>query len=303
MTAAMSSGPGPNESFASLFEHSAGATTRHRRYRVGESLEVTIVAITRDAVFADLGGKQEGVLERAELADTEGNLRVELGSRVTAVVTGIDGSTGQVWLSPVVIRTPDAGHIGVARPSAATGPVLAEGARNQRESHGGRALWGLRSRSKGLRAAAVAASFLPSRRRRRAGPTSRSTLPWGRSLRPEILAVDDTGKIRLSIAALSADEERGAFEAFKSSQSGNPPEGEAQVAEGPKKPTAPRNTKPSPRNFGTLADLLPKGLPTIPKPEPTPRAGTVKPATSPGASTREGDVRGGRRMAAKRAKA
>ena len=70
--------------------------------------QTVLVDIEVRALFGDLGGKQEGMFERAMLVDAEGKLRVELGNRVSAVVDSIDGGTGQVRLRPVVIRTADA---------------------------------------------------------------------------------------------------------------------------------------------------------------------------------------------------
>src|SRR5215831_9740067 len=93
-----------DESFASLFEKSSAARTAERRYQTGERVEVVIVAVGREAVFADLGGKQEGLFERADLTNEEGKLRVEVGSRVSAIVQHVDAGTGQVRLAPVSVR-------------------------------------------------------------------------------------------------------------------------------------------------------------------------------------------------------
>src|SRR6516225_2132649 len=96
--------PRDDESFASLFEKSASAPTGDRRYTPGERVEVVVVAVAREAVFADLGGKQEGMFERIDLSDEDGKLRVEVGSRITAVVQQVDFGTGQVKLAPVAVR-------------------------------------------------------------------------------------------------------------------------------------------------------------------------------------------------------
>ena len=118
-----------DESFASLFEQTRTAKTGDRRYTPGDRLEVTVVAIAREAVFADIGGKQEGMFERAELADEDGALNVAVGSRVTAIVRGVDFATGQVRLSPVAIRktAEDAPTAVVPQPGQAAAVV--EGAR------------------------------------------------------------------------------------------------------------------------------------------------------------------------------
>jgi len=267
---------GSDESFASLFEQTAGANARQRRYHVGESVEVTIVAVARDAVFADLGGKQEGVFERIELCDPDGKLHVEVGSKVTARVGSIDSATGQVKLSPVVIRTADAGDVGVARASTgsggSTGPVLVEGAR-------------VKGKVTGIERYGVFVQIGGSHGRSGRGlvPTAETGTPRGADLKKhfsvgqdvdaKILNIDETGKIRLSIGALGADDERGMFEAYKSGQGDGAAPGAAAPAAGGAAPAA-RKEKPAPRNFGTLADLLPKGI-AAPEPKKAPAAKTV----------------------------
>ena len=245
---------GSDDSFASLFEQTAGAHARQRRYHTGESVEVTIVALARDAVFADLGGKQEGVFERPELVDPDGKLRVEVGSRVSAVVDSVDGATGQVRLRPVVIRA-DAGDVGVSKATSSTGApaaVLVTGAR-------------IKGRVTGVERYGVFVQVAGTQGRSGRGlvPTAETGTPRGADLKKhfpvgqdveaKILHIDETGKIRLSISALGADDERGLFEAFKSSQEA------PATAEGAPASAAARKEKPAPRNFGTLADLLPKG--------------------------------------------
>lgn len=73
----------PNEemSFAELFDK-----TKVRRdfLTPGEKIEATIVKITQDWIFLDLGGKSEGYMDRKELADEEGNLSVMEGDSLTA---------------------------------------------------------------------------------------------------------------------------------------------------------------------------------------------------------------------------
>lgn len=263
-----------DESFASLFEQTAGAQARQRRYHAGESVEVTIVALAREAVFADLGGKQEGIFERVALSDPEGKLRVEVGSRVTAVVDSVDGATGQVRLRPVVIRA-EGGDVGVSKAASrggAEGPVLVEGAR-------------VKGKVTGVERYGVFVQIAGTQGRNGRGlvPTVETATPRGADLKKhftvgqdveaKILNIDETGKIRLSISALGADDERGVFEAFKSSQ-GTPAAAEGQPAQGGAKQGGARKDKPAPRNFGTLGDLLPKGIAApAPRPEPAPKKG------------------------------
>ncbi|AGP36427.1 RNA-binding protein [Sorangium cellulosum] len=235
------------ESFASLFEQSEGAgKQRRRQYHTGETVEVTVVAIAREAVFADLGGKQEGMFERAALIDGEGKLRVAVGSRVSAVVSGVDSGTGQVRLTPVVVRASDDGasSLSVASPAAGGAPLLVEGAR-------------VKGKVTGIERYGIFVQIAGTSGRSGRGlvPTAETATPRaadlkkhftvGQEVEAKILSVDESGKIRLSISALRADEERGQFESYaKAERSGDAGD------KGAKQPT--------PRNFGTLGDLLAK---------------------------------------------
>ncbi|NUQ77573.1 MAG: S1 RNA-binding domain-containing protein, partial [Polyangiaceae bacterium] len=87
----------------------------------------------------------------------------------------------------------------------------------------------------------------------------------GQEVEVKIIAIDESGKIRLSIAALKADEERGEFEAYAQAERTSP-----------KTPSGPE--KPAVRGFGTLGDLLQK------KPAAAPSASPAKPA--PGVENR-----------------
>ena len=58
------------------------------RLEIGEALETEIVAITDSTIFLDLSAKSEGVLDRAELADENGNVSVKEGDKITVYFTG-----------------------------------------------------------------------------------------------------------------------------------------------------------------------------------------------------------------------
>ncbi len=55
-----------------------------RRFAAGEKINATIVKITGEWVFLDLGAKSEGYLDRKELLDENGNLTVKEGDTITA---------------------------------------------------------------------------------------------------------------------------------------------------------------------------------------------------------------------------
>ncbi|KAF0221414.1 MAG: small subunit ribosomal protein [Geobacteraceae bacterium] len=77
------------ESFAELFERSFKDTGR---LSPGEKVEARILKITNDWIFLDTGRKGEGVLDRKELLDAEGNLTVKEGDTVSAWFLSADGN-------------------------------------------------------------------------------------------------------------------------------------------------------------------------------------------------------------------
>lgn len=54
------------------------------RLQVGQMVETQIVSISKDCIFLQLSGKSEGVLDRAELTDKDGNLTVQEGDTIRA---------------------------------------------------------------------------------------------------------------------------------------------------------------------------------------------------------------------------
>jgi small subunit ribosomal protein S1 len=75
--------------------------------RLGDTATGRIVAITADAVFVDLGGKAEGMIERSELMDRDGKLTVAVGDAVEARVASVREDN-------VVLRTRGAKPLGSA---------------------------------------------------------------------------------------------------------------------------------------------------------------------------------------------
>lgn len=73
------------ESFAELFEKSSRETAR---LRPGSKVEATILKIGAEWVFLDIGKKGEGVMDRKELLDAEGNLTAAEGDAIAAWFTG-----------------------------------------------------------------------------------------------------------------------------------------------------------------------------------------------------------------------
>lgn len=76
--------------------------------KVGQMVKGTVVNIGANSVFLDLGSKSEGVLEREQVCDAEGELQVAIGDTVEARVTEVDGPSGCVVLSRSIARGADA---------------------------------------------------------------------------------------------------------------------------------------------------------------------------------------------------
>lgn len=246
----MSGTDGPSESFAALFE-AQGPQQKRRKFHPGENVEVTIVLVAREAVFADLGGKQEGMFELADLSDDEGNVQVKVGNRVMAIVGGIDRETGQVRLKPVAVKAEaDAEPVALAGTRGA-GPLIAEGAR-------------VKGTVTGIERYGVFVQIAGTKDRAGRGlvPASETGTPRnadlkkhftvGQEVEAKILAVAPDGKIRLSITALKSDDERADLAAYQKS--------EEKKREAAEKPV---------RGFGTLGDLM-KSVKAAPAKAPPP---------------------------------
>jgi len=69
------------KSFSELLSES---NLNPRRFSAGERIDTVIVNITADWIFIDLGAKSEGYLDKKELMDEGGNLKVKEGDPITA---------------------------------------------------------------------------------------------------------------------------------------------------------------------------------------------------------------------------
>jgi small subunit ribosomal protein S1 len=77
-----------DDDFAQMFEATAGtaAKTGARRVRPGQMVDGIVAEIGSDSVFVDIGAKAEARIEREQLSDKDGNLKVKVGDRVRATV-------------------------------------------------------------------------------------------------------------------------------------------------------------------------------------------------------------------------
>jgi len=98
------------EDFASMlaeFERSGHAPAA-RGPRVGDMVEGQVISIGAESVFVDLGGKSEGVLDRAQVCNADGELLVKVGDTVEARVVEVAGKAGAVVLRTSVAKGPEA---------------------------------------------------------------------------------------------------------------------------------------------------------------------------------------------------
>src|SRR6266699_362559 len=71
-----------SEDFAALFAAHEAQTALER----GQVVKGRVIQITAEHVFVDVGGKGEAWIDRAELADAEGRLKIAIGDEVEATV-------------------------------------------------------------------------------------------------------------------------------------------------------------------------------------------------------------------------
>ncbi|MEM6296373.1 MAG: S1 RNA-binding domain-containing protein [Myxococcota bacterium] len=76
-----------DESFSALFEASSAEQGGQRsRLRAGERVQGTVVAMSNDTVFVDVGGRVEAHLSRSEILDKNGEPTVSVGDTIKATV-------------------------------------------------------------------------------------------------------------------------------------------------------------------------------------------------------------------------
>src|SRR5947208_14245919 len=94
----------PNSSFGDIlsqFERAHASPAEHD----GSGREGTVIAVSGDSVFVDVGLKIEGILPASELRDKSGNLNVHAGDKLRVGITGRDAE-GYYILSKLKIRRP-----------------------------------------------------------------------------------------------------------------------------------------------------------------------------------------------------
>ena len=87
---------GGMDSFAALFEASLQSGDFGKE---GEIVQGTVVAVQRDNVVIDIGGKSEGMIALSEFADGSGEVTVKPGDRIDVYIESRENDDGLVMLS------------------------------------------------------------------------------------------------------------------------------------------------------------------------------------------------------------
>ena len=73
------------ENFAEMFK--ASQENAQGRVKQGDKVTGTVIDVTDDSVFVNVGVKIDGIMDRKDFIDNEGNLTVKVGDEVEAYVT------------------------------------------------------------------------------------------------------------------------------------------------------------------------------------------------------------------------
>lgn len=83
--------------FARMFEESLKAD-KAKRYSVGDKVQAEILVLGKEQVFVAIGPGKDGVVERRDLKNAEGNTPYKVGDKLDLYVTQVKG--GEIRLSP-----------------------------------------------------------------------------------------------------------------------------------------------------------------------------------------------------------
>src|SRR4051794_41079845 len=86
---------GGMDSFAALFEASiADAASRGEFGKEGEIVKGHVVAVQRDNVIIDIGGKSEGMIALSEFHDAVGQVTVKAGDEIDVYIESRENDDG-----------------------------------------------------------------------------------------------------------------------------------------------------------------------------------------------------------------
>jgi small subunit ribosomal protein S1 len=234
------------DSFASLMASGSAAVADRARKRLerGQVLDVTVLQISGDFVYVDVGTSGDGKIPAAELSDEGGKLRVKPGDTVRASV--VEART----VGAVLRALQSAQGKEIPKPDE-----VLEGKVTRVENYG---VFVSTAKGDGL---------VPVRELGLApGADLRKAFPLGKELTVVVMDVDDRGRIRFSAKEVQRVQEQKNFREFTEGGA------EAEATEQPAAAAGQAKPKPKPdrgpRNFGSLGDVFAdklKNVATTPK--------------------------------------
>lgn len=239
------------DSFASLMATGSASVADRARKRLdrGQVVDVTVIQVSSEFVYVDVGTPGDGKIPVQELTDENGKLRVKPGDTVRASVI-------EAHMTGSVLRAlQSASGKDVPKPDE-----VLEGKVTRVENYG---VFVNTAKGDGL---------VPVRELGLApGADLRKAFPIGKDLTVVVMDVDDRGRIRFSAKEVTRVEEQKNFREF--TEAGESEEG-AESAAAPK--GAQGNAKPKPkfdrgpRNFGSLGDVFAEKLKNVATKSPAP---------------------------------
>ncbi len=222
------------DSFASLMANGSASVSDRARKRLdrGQVVDGTVIQVSSEFVYVDVGTPGDGKIPVAELTDENGKLRVKPGDTVRASVLEAH-MTGSVLRALQSAQGKD-----VPKPDE-----VLDGKVTRVENYG---VFVNTAKGDGL---------VPLRELGLApGADLRKNFPLGKELTVVVMDVDDRGRIRFSAKEVLRVQEQKNFREFSEAGTEEAAEAPAPAAGAAQKPK-PRPDR-GPRNFGSLGDVF-----------------------------------------------
>jgi small subunit ribosomal protein S1 len=227
------------DSFASLMATGSASVSDRARKRLdrGQVVDVTVIQVSSEFVYVDVGTPGDGKIPAHELMDENGKLRVKPGDTIRASVIEAH-MTGSVLRALQTAQGKD-----VPKPDE-----VLDGKVTRVENYG---VFVNTAKGDGL---------VPVRELGLApGADLRKAFPLGRELTVVVMDVDDRGRIRFSAKEVTRVEEQKNFREFNEGGAEEPAEAAPSVGAKPKAAKPDRG----PRNFGSLGDVFAEKLKNV----------------------------------------
>ncbi|HXK19994.1 MAG TPA: S1 RNA-binding domain-containing protein [Polyangiaceae bacterium] len=239
------------DSFASLMANGSASVADRARKRLdrGQVLDGTVIQVSSEFVYVDVGTPGDGKIPVAELSDENGKLRVKVGDTVRASVVEAH-ITGSILRALQSAQGKD-----IPKPDE-----VLEGKVTRVENYG---VFVNTAKGDGL---------VPVRELGLApGADLRKAFPLGKELTVVVMDVDDRGRIRFSAKEVLRVEEQKNFREFNEGAASDDAEAAPTTGAASKADKAKPKVDRGPRNFGSLGDVFAEKLKHL----------SAKPAASP----------------------